>query len=175
MVAFSFTLFLERFSALIRAPFINPEMLWIVLPLLLTLILVELYFGSHKDEGLGWNTALSNSLVLIFVSLNLMQHIYQIEGNLFRTAFGAGFYIALFVFVLGILLFLADFFHWMPEKLAFVISAHLPVNITAYTAIVLVYNNVPLDLMTFLAWFLIILVLGVFFFFVKLAIPDKSV
>lgn len=174
-MAFIFNLILERFIELVTGPFKNPEMIWIALPLIFTLIIIELYFGRYKGDELTWNTALTNSLVLIFVSLNLMQQIFIEEGNLFKTAFSTWFYVALFVFALGILLFLADFFRWIPEGLAFIISAHLPVNITAYTAIVLVYNKIPLDLMTFLAWFLIILILGVFFFFVKLSIPDKSI
>lgn len=169
---FSFKLLLERFLQLVKAPFVNPDMLWIALPLLLTLIIVELYFGRYRDEKLGWNTALTNTLVLVFVSLNLFQQVFRIEGgSFFRATFSTGFYIALFIFVLGISLFLVDFFHLIPSILAFTISAHLPVNITAYTAIVIVYNMIPLDFATLLAWLAIIIILGALFFVIKLLEP----
>ena len=45
---FSFELFLERFVQLIRAPIDNPEMIWIALPLIITLIMIELYFGKYR-------------------------------------------------------------------------------------------------------------------------------
>jgi len=165
---------LERFTQLVRAPIDNPDMLWIAVPLILTLIMVELYFGKYRDEKIGWNTALTNALVLVFVSLNLFQFIYRQEGEkFFRIFYTTHFYIALAILLLGILLFFIDFFHLIPEVLAFTISAHLPVNITAYTAIAMVYNNLPLDFITILAWFLLILILGVFFFFVKLLLPKS--
>lgn len=169
---FSFKLLLERFVQLVKAPIINPDMLWIALPLLLTLVIIELYFGRYRDEKLGWNTALTNTLVLIFVSLNLFQQVFRSEGgSFFRATFTTGFYIALFIFVLGIVLFLVDFFHTLPRGLAFTISAHLPVNLTAYTAIVLVYNKIPLDFATILAWIAMIIILGIIFFFIKLLEP----
>lgn len=172
---FSFKLLFQRFAELLGGPFVNPSMLWIALPLIVTLIVMELYFGRYREERLGWNTALTNTLVLIFVSLNLFQRVFTTyEGGFFKVIISTGFFVALVVFILGILLFLTDFFHWISKKIAFVISAHLPVNITAYTAVVIVYNQLPLDLMTILAWLLLIVLLGVIFFFVKLTEPKAK-
>ena len=106
------------------------------------------------------------------MALNLFQFIFRQEGEKFFKIFHvSGFYIALFILALGILLFFVDFFHALPEGLAFTVSAHLPVNITAYVAIVLVYTGMPLDLVTLLAWLLLVIILGIFFFFVKLLLP----
>ncbi|MBW2991264.1 hypothetical protein KY348_06195 [Candidatus Woesearchaeota archaeon] len=166
---FSLPLLSERFSQLVKAPFTNPNMLWIAVPLIITLVMVELYFGKYREEKMGWNTALTNALVLVFVSLNLFQFIFRVEGEMFfKIFFNQAFYIAFSILLLGILLFFIDFFHLIPEALAFTISAHLPINITAYTAIVIVYSNLPLDFATVLAWLSLIIILGVFFFFVKL-------
>ena len=108
----------------------------------------------------------------MFVALNLFQFIFRQEGEKFFKIFHvSGFYIALFILALGILLFFVDFFHALPEGLAFTVSAHLPVNITAYVSIVLVYTGMPLDLVTLLAWLLLVIILGIFFFFVKLLLP----
>ena len=165
-------LFFQRFVELVSAPFNNPEMIWITFPLIITLIMIELYFGKYRSERIGWNTALTNTLVLVFVSLSLFQFIFRQEGEmLFKIFYVPSFYIALTILLLGVLLFIIDFFHLIPEGLAFIISAHLPINITAYTAIVLVYTSIPLDLATILAWLLLIIILGVFFFLIKLTLP----
>ncbi|KYK25219.1 hypothetical protein AYK26_06390 [Euryarchaeota archaeon SM23-78] len=165
---FSLPLLAYRFFQLIRGPIDNPSMIWIALPLLITLIVIELYFKKYKDEKLGWNTALTNTLVLVFVSLNLFQYIFIYHGGRFsRVVISTGFYISLFVFVLGGLLFFTDFFHKLPQKIAFLVSAHLPVNITAYTAVVLVYNQIPLEITTILAWVLLIIIIGLIFFIIR--------
>jgi hypothetical protein len=159
---------LVRFIELLAAPFINPKMLWIALPLIITLIAVELYFGRYKDEKLGWNTALTNALVLVFVSLNLFQHVFtNYPGGFFRVMISTGFFVALAIFLMGIALFFSDFSHLFPKKLAFVLSSHLPVNLTAYTAIAVVYNNIPVDLTTIVSWLLLILIIAGVLFLIK--------
>lgn len=169
-----FTNVLYRLAQLAGAPFVNPDMLWIAVPLIVTLIIIEIYFGRYRGEKLGWNSAITNTLVLVFVSLNLFQYIFRSHpGNFFAKMSSTGFFVALLVFVLGVLLFFADFFHWLHKKIAFKISAHLPVNLTAYTAIVIVYNKVPVEWATIVAWLLLILVLAIIFMFVKRAVPKS--
>jgi len=175
MVLELFVPILDRFYELVKAPYLNTEMLWIALPLLITLVIVELYFGRYRGERLGWNTALTNTLVLIFVSLNLLQRIFkENNGNWVDMLSSSSFIIALVILVLGIILFFVDFFHVVPKSLAFIFSAHLPINITAYTAIVLVYNKLPLDINTILAWVMLMVVLGGIFFFIKLLEPKPK-
>ena len=171
---FSLGLVIRRFAELLGGPFVNPNMLWIALPLIITFIAVELYFKKYKEEKIGWNSALTNALVLVFVALNLFQHIFtKYEVGFFRSLLTTGFFITLIILILGILLFFTDFFHRIPEKIAFIVSAHLPINITAYTAIVIVYNQLPVDLPMVVAWLLLILLLKLIFFIVRKIEPDS--
>jgi len=162
---------LYRFAQLIGAPFVNPNVLWFALPLIISIIVIELYFGRYKKEELGWNTAVMNALVLIFTSLDLFQYAFGLPKGFFSTLASMPFLVALFVLLLGIGLFLLDFFHKLPRKLAFKISAHLPINLTAYTSLVVVYNGVPIDLMTLIALFIMIIVFTLIFFFIRLLEP----
>ena len=41
-------------------------------------LIMTLYFGRHRDEELGWNTAFGNSLTLLFVSIDLFRYIYHL-------------------------------------------------------------------------------------------------
>src|SRR3989344_25778 len=72
------TLFLvwQRVLEILQAPLIMKDMLFILLPLLVVLLIIELYFGRYKYEKLGWNTAVGNSLALFFVGMNLLYFLY---------------------------------------------------------------------------------------------------
>jgi len=159
---------LYRFAQLIAAPFVNPNVLWFSLPLIISLIVIELYFGKYKKEELGWNTAVMNAMVMVFTSLALFQFVFNLHKSFLQTLTSEKFLIALFVFFLGIGLFLLDFFHRLPKKIAFRISAHLPVNLTAYTALIIIYNDIPLDFMTIIALVILMAVFALMFYFVKL-------
>lgn len=169
-----FATLLYRFAQLVGGPFENPQMLWIALPLIITLIVVELYFKKYKDEKLGWNTALTNALVLFFVALNLVQRVFTFyQGSFWSKLISLGFLISFIILIIGITLFFADFFHRIPKKIAFVLSSHLAINMTAYVAIVLVYNRIPLDFFTVLAWLLLIILVKAIFLIVRLAGPKS--
>ncbi len=149
-----------RFIELVYSPMHYPEMIWILVPLVLTILLMEFYFGRYKFEELGWNTAFANSLVLIFVSIDLVRHLYN-SNQLFgvKLALVAG------VILLGILLVFFDFFHLAPKWLAFSFSSKLPVNFVALVAVFLVYTEIVVDTVTGGA---IILMLIVFYLLIVL-------
>jgi len=69
----------ENISYFISLTF-KVEVLWSVIPLAIATFLILLYFERYKGENEGWNSYLSNSLVLLFVSISLFKHIYEIGG-----------------------------------------------------------------------------------------------
>jgi len=162
---------LDRLSRLVGAPFQNGEMIYIITPMLLTLLLMEFYFGRYDREELGWNTAVGNALVLLFVSVDLLKTIYPDMApstllhaaayNLLhfsgQTGAAVSTLITALIFTFGVILLITNFFHWLPKKLAFFVSSSLTINLTAYVGIVLVYTNrtganpLPVDWYTILA------------------------
>ncbi len=157
----------ERFSEIVAAPFRNPEMLWITLPLIIILLMMEFYFGRYRNEELGWNTAVGNSLVLVFVSLDLLRQVY---GSAPLSAFSDVFLlnitrtgIAAAVGFSGLLLFYTDFFHITPKWLAFKVSSPLAVNFVAYLSIVIIYTGIALDTYTLIAAMLLFMLLVALF------------
>jgi hypothetical protein len=116
-------------------------------PLFLTLILMELYFGRYESEELGWNTAFGNSLILIFVSANLVNHL--VNNNLWVDPIKAG--VVYTLLLIGFILTILDYFHALPEQLAFTISSKFPISFIAFLAILFVYVDIPLDYITLIA------------------------
>lgn len=170
----------DRFVELVTAPANFPNMVWIVTPLVIMLLLMQFYFGRYNKEELGWNTAVGNSMVLIFVSIDLLRYIYGDTGvntleltNIPLHNFKATV-IALVVGAAGFLMMFTNFFHVLPKKLSFFMSSSLPVNLMAYVAITLVYTSIPLDLMTLLAGLILFIVLLIIFNVLHLIEPKSD-
>lgn len=176
---------IERYLELLTTPLVYTDMLWVVFPLLLTMLAMELYFGTYSSEELGWNTATANSLFLVLISFDLFRELFR-GGSLaweWVMENPALFAIAGSLLILGILMFILNFKHALPRKLAFRISSVLPVNLFAYLATVFVYSNlsltlgsngaIPLDGVTALASLLLFLSLVVLFGLIHLILPHS--
>ncbi len=187
----------ERGWRIVVAPLEHPDMLWFVTPLIVALLVFEFYFGGHRREELGWNSAVANSLMLVFVSLSLLRVIYAgltpvevynavvqgVNDEFFWGEQTVQVLIALFVLGEGVFLFFTNFFHLMPKVIAFKISSALPINLTAYLATVLVFSHlyqdpIPLDSLTLFATvvllFLLVALFGVLHFLEKAVTFGKS-
>jgi hypothetical protein len=169
----------KKFTELVTAPLRFPDMIWIVTPLIITLLLMEFYFGRYSKEELGWNTAVGNSLVLIFVAIDLLRRIYGERGFsliIFQTMEIKSF-IAIIIAIEGFWIMFVDFFHILPKRFAFKLSSSLPINLTAYLAIVFVYSDVLKPntqfnyLVTFIAAIALFISMIIFFAIVKAIIP----
>tara|TARA_Y100000310_G_scaffold344450_1_gene457276 strand:+ start:337 stop:1041 length:705 start_codon:yes stop_codon:yes gene_type:complete len=134
--------------------------LWIIIPLALATIIILMYFERYEKEKAGWNTYLSNSLVLLFVSLLLFRYIYSINN--------AGFFnfvehldktIASAVLLLiGLILLKFNFEHILPERFAKYLSSVLTINILAYALVLFVYSKFPPTLNELLALLIMVIV-----------------
>lgn len=163
----------DRFMELLLAPINYTETLWMVIPVLFTLFLVELYFGRYKAEELGWNSAFGNSLVLIFVSIDMVRLLYTQKGLQAFMYVNPKVALILAVIIEGIALTLMAFYHILPEHVAFNFSSALPMNFIAYISILLVYTNIPIDFYTVLAAFGIMAILVLILTIVKIIEPKS--
>jgi hypothetical protein len=167
----------NRGADIIKAPFQIHEMLWMLLPLIATMILMEFYFGRYKEEELGWNTAFGNSIVLTFVAIDLFRHTYEPEGNTIFSALSSGepkILIAIGIFSFAMLLVLIDFFHFLPKAWAYVISSASVIHIISSLGIIVVYSTLPLDWTTLLACVLIVIMINVVLHVLYYIIPSYT-
>lgn len=160
---------LTRLLELLTAPKYNPDMIWMVTPLVITVLLMTFYFGKYGTEEIGWNTAVGNSLVLLFVSVDLLRQIYNGLGN---SVVGASIMnyemypiktaLSLVILFVALILLFLNFLHAIPKRISFFLSSPLPINLTAYVAMAIVYTNVVFDGITVIA--------GLVLFFIFLGI-----
>ena len=138
---------MNRIKNLFISPFNDPSMLWEIVPILTTIIIIEMYFGRYKDEELGWNSALANSLVLIYVGVNLLHYLYLKE----IFFFGPHLLISISLVFIGLTLAFLDYHHFLPKRISFGLSSVLPMNFIALLSTIFVHGQLLLDMITFYA------------------------
>lgn len=149
-----------RFIELLEAPLGNNDMLWAAIPLLLATVFMSLYFGRYKKEELGWNTAFGNTMVFVFVAINLIKEIYM-KGGSWASVLDSTLYVMLCFGLVGsgMLLMLITYFHLLPKKLAFFLFSAPPINVSVYVLMSIVYANVAPDRVTVAAGALFLIVI----------------
>lgn len=166
----------NRGVGIVEAPVLTQDMLWMLLPLLATLLLMEFYFGRYKDEELGWNTAFGNTLVLIFVSIDLFRHLYEPSGQsalqFIASASNIKVIVPLIIAGLALLLMVVDFFHFLPKKIAYILSSPAYVNLIGLLGIIIVYTTIPLDWTTVFACALLFILANLISLLLYYVIPS---
>lgn len=141
---------LNIYLEFLYAPVIYSKMLWILIPSLWAILLMELYFDRYSREGIGHHKSLENTIFLLFISANLLSVALQ-HPILFPKL-----YLSLVFIIFSVIIGLMDFFHKLPTQLIFKGSSKFVVGFIAYISIVLVYSNILYDL-TFLKFLLILI------------------
>ncbi len=154
----------QRILEIIYAPWGTKEMLFILVPLIVVLFVIELYFGRYKYEKLGWNTAVGNSLALLFVSMNLLDYLYS--NGLFFTEHPK-MILAFVVCIESLFLLFVNFFHIFPREAAFGISSPLILNYIGAASIIMVYSNIPFDYLTLIAFIVLFAFLVALLWFIQ--------
>lgn len=118
------------------APVKHPEILPSVLPLILGAVVIELYFGRHSNESLGWNTSVGNAIIWIATGATLFvtHDLTTMEQNVVFGLIGAGVFLALM-----------DFYHLWPSRIAFMVSSAGVIYTLAYITVVWVKTDMVFD------------------------------
>ena len=155
------------FLKIVLTPLENPEMVWIALPLVITLVLMELYFSRYRDEKFEGSSTVTNSLVFVFVGIDLLRTVigsrnlvnYSIKYMLSVSILGVG---AVFTFI--------SFFHdlsFLVKKL----TSFLIVNTVTYLVIVAVYGDFVIDVYYIVSSVLFIFFVWLFFWLFHFVVP----
>lgn len=142
------------------APLNHPEILPSALPLILAGVALELYFGKHKQESLGWNSSLANAVIWIATGITLL-----ISGDIENLMHQ---YVSYFLIGLGVLTGYMDFYHKWPKQVAFVASSAISVYSIAYVTLVMVKTGIPVNPTTLKAAGAFIVGITLFFQIIKL-------
>lgn len=167
-----------RFLEMVFVTIQKKETLEILIPLMITLFLIQLYFGRNRDEQIGWNTAYANCIVLLFVIAHLGTYVYEKYGTEAIYSFGGvAYYKTLFVLILGLValsLMFIDYFHSIDERFSFLMSSSIFINVISFIGVVLVYSDILFDWITVLASLFIFFIVVVFFKILRSLVPPSE-
>jgi len=132
---------------LLRAPITEPSILWLILPLISLWVLLEIYFGKHKKEQLGWNSTLANGMSLIWVGLSITKTLFD---NVVVN-FGERLIICLFIIFYGMIVIYSSYKHKFSPKVTFVMGSPNVIYPLGIFAVILGYGVVSITLSAILA------------------------
>jgi len=107
------------FSQIFSAPFKRIEVLWLLVPLLLMWIILEIYFAKYKTEELGWNTALANGISLGWITLEGMRYLFSAQP----TDFWLRFFVNVIILVYAGMIINFSFTHKVNPKIEFLLAS----------------------------------------------------
>ncbi|MEM2130897.1 MAG: hypothetical protein QXR96_00080 [Candidatus Woesearchaeota archaeon] len=149
----------KTFLEFLYAPLIFKEMLWILIPFVFAVALMEIYFSKYPREGLGHHRSLENTIFLLFVYFDIIRYLILNQSNVLKVLVVIIFLI--FTFFVAIY----DFLHKLPLKTIFKLSSKQVIAFFTYISIVLIYSDL-LDKNDFIHLFNVLFSIILFFAFI---------
>ncbi len=113
------------------APFKQASVWWFLAPIILFWIILEVYFGKHKSEELGWNTALGNGMSLVWVNIESMRFLWFYKPDLFWLRFVVIFTILVY----GSFIIYVSFTHKLSSKATYRLAAPSPIYYFSFISV----------------------------------------
>ena len=132
---------LEGFGHIFSAPFTEFSVLWLIIPLFLLWLVLEVYFDIHRGEKLGWNTALGNGITLFWITADVMRALFERSPADFWARFG----ITMAVLLYAIMIIYFSFTHKISEKWDYPLSSPTPIYFIAGVTILWGYGVLKVD------------------------------
>ena len=143
---------------------------WAVLPLLIVAIMTIVYYQRNRLEKVGWDSYFANSLILIFVSFDLLRYIYTLgvpgAANYIDNPFKS--FAVIFLLVFGLFISRLNFSHLLPEKITSYVSSPITISLLAYMVILYVHTTAENTWELFISLFILFAILLIIFNLIKL-------
>lgn len=151
---------LDGFVTIFKSPSNDWSVLWLLSPILLFWIVLEVYFDFHKKEALGWNTALGNGLSLFWVAISCVKFVFaQIMANELTKSFGIDIYwrvIWIFlIFAYSIFVISVSFNHKLKDKWVYLLAAPTPIYFLSIVLVLFSYGVLEFNWMILFDLFLL--------------------
>ncbi len=156
----------EIFSSLFR----EFSVLWLIIPLFLLWLVLEIYFDLYKSEALGWNTALGNGITLFWITSDVMRALFERDPADFWMRFG----ITLVVMMYAVMIIYLSFTHKISEKWDYPISSPTPVYFVAGITILWGYGVLEVNSFVMLDLAILFVVILLLKQIVKWLMPTKE-
>ena len=121
----------------------DPSIWWLIAPVVLFWVIIEIYFGRYKNERLGWNTALGNGLSMFWIVVISLKTLFDKSLGLYSND---KLFFIIFIAVYSFFIILISFTHRIKENLFFLIASPTIVYFLSLIAILWINNLLLIDL-----------------------------
>jgi len=135
---------LNAFAEILKAPFIDLSALWMLIPLFLIWFVLTMYFGTHKQEVLGWNSSLGHGITIFWISVELMRYLFSSNFSFNK------FLIILLLLCYSIFICYISFKHVFSAKTTYATASPNVVYYFSGIVILWVYGSLQMNLFVFI-------------------------
>lgn len=151
---------------------IDPSIWWLITPVIIFWIVIEIYFDRYKKEELGWNTALGNGLSILWVSFICLKFLF--EDKLINFLWSK-FIAILFIFLYGAFIVFNSYHHELKKKISFLLASPTPIYFFSLVAILWTYGFLPITFWTVINLIILYIIIGLLELLLKKLIKPKEV
>ncbi|MBW2999864.1 hypothetical protein KY339_04275 [Candidatus Woesearchaeota archaeon] len=135
------------FWQIIKSPFQDLSVLWLLVPIVVLWFTFEIYFGKHREEKLGWNTALGNGVSFCWVAVSVMKFIFTDMEQNFTWA---KFFIILGLLCYGLFIVYISFTHTFSERVTYIFASPTAVYFLSGVGVLWGYGALEISLWVFI-------------------------
>lgn len=128
---------LNGFVEIFKSPSNDWSVFWLIAPILLFWLMLEIYFDRHKKEELGWNTALGNGLSLFWVAISCVKFI--VGENFTFESFWRTFWIFI-IFSYSLFIIWISFTHRLKKNIVYLLASPTPIYFLSIMIVLLSYG-----------------------------------
>ena len=162
---------LDGFKEIFSSPFKDLTVLWLLAPIILFWLILEIYFGMHKEEKLGWNTALGNGLSISWVVVISLKTIS--ENNFALFSLDKLLYI-IFIALYSCLIIYISFTHKLEQKIFFLFTSPTIIYYFLGIAVLWVNDALNISLWVFIDLIMLYIVVLIVMTIVKKLLPEAT-
>ena len=162
---------LSGFSEIFSAPLKDTSIWWLLAPIILFWVVIEIYFGRYKKENLGWNTALGNGLSMFWIVIISFKVLFDESLGLFSID---KLLFVVFIGIYAILIIFISFTHKIKENVFFLIASPTAVYYLSAIAILWIYNLLTINIWVAADLIILYLIILILETLLKKLIPAAS-
>ena len=134
---------LSGFSEIFSSPLKDLSIWWLLAPIILVWLVIEIYFGRHKKERLGWNTTLGNGLSMFWIVIISLKVLFDQSSGMFSIG---KLIFVIFIALYSAFVIIVSFTHRIKEGIFFLVASPTVVYYLSAIAILWIHNLLAINL-----------------------------
>ena len=162
---------LGGFKEIFSAPFRDISIWWLLTPIILFWLVLEVYFGMYKREKLGWNTALGNGLNLFWIVVISLKALFTKGLDLFSID---KLIVVIFIAVYSAFIISISFTHKLKEKIFFLFASPTIVYYLSGIAVLWIHGLINISFWVIIDLIILYMIIVVLEIILRKLVPSSS-